>query len=160
MTFSSTWHKSCRPIFDLKIKINGLLSDPLTVVMSVFLQNALSKFVSHFNDDNDKVLKVYRKMNKKSKWQLYWSHQLFLRLHQQLFQTQEGFYSKTKLSNKKQALSLIKRFWRKHIHKLIYSQSLRMKCLYHMKFSFLRFGREYLMAAKQILLKTFTKASN
>ena len=57
------------------MKINGLLSDPFTLIMYVVLQDyPLSMFlyvaatkVNTFFNDNDKGLKVYRQKTKKSK---------------------------------------------------------------------------------------------
>ena len=45
MTISSAWYESCRIILNLKMKINGLLSDPFTLVMLVILQDCPTIFL-------------------------------------------------------------------------------------------------------------------
>ena len=75
MTIPSAQHESRWKELNLKTKIDGLLSDPFTLIilvilqdfpLSMFLHVVTTKIMIYFND-NDKGLKVYRQETKKSK---------------------------------------------------------------------------------------------
>ena len=75
MTIPSAQHESRWKELNLKTKIDGLLSDPFTLIilvilqdfpLSMFLHVVTTKVMTYFND-NDKGLKVYRQETKKSK---------------------------------------------------------------------------------------------
>ena len=129
----------------------------------MFLHIVATNVVTHFND-NDKGLKVYRQAAKKSKsrtllmtptvpelistalpdWSSFWCYKKRLPARKKTFQ-------------KTQVLSVIKGFWRSHIHKLICFQSLGIKHLHDMNIRSVRVGRGSPVEWKWTPLKKFTK---
>ena len=68
MTVSSSWYESCRAIFNLKMKINGLLPNPFALFMLVILQDyplfmflyvLATKVITHFSDNEKRLTRSW-----------------------------------------------------------------------------------------------------
>ena len=68
MTVSSSWYESCRAIFNLKMKINGLLPNPFALLMLVILQDyplfmflyvLATKVITHFSDNEKRLTRSW-----------------------------------------------------------------------------------------------------
>ena len=130
MTIASAWYKSHRTIFNLKMKINGLLSDPFTLIletlqdfphlMFLYVVAFSIKVITHTFQWQWQGIKGVQTGDQEIKIVKFVDEKHFLRWHQLLCQTwahsgtiREFFQLKNKLSkNLALSVSVTKIFWR------------------------------------------------